>query len=939
MASLFSKISSIAKVSPTESIGDDNIAISAKDSNPYLAPVVLTARNAYDTLHNTMAPMIQGKKSSLKQIDAWLNGWFDQLEKIKEMYEQLLAKIKSMSSNMDGTLTLDFAKEAWEIVQDTPILRRYMGEANYWYLYDLLGLLATQPGAMSGDMSASIRAMVKAAILALISMTNGLLCIESYLGELQQYWGALYMKMTPIPLLDSIVPNVTCAYWYKPAISSVQNGFSVTNNPPGKGFTPIPVPIPDPVMYVRHPSYRDKFNRADPATWYYDGIPYYMPRTMDMLYMALDYWGSSYTDEYIPIVSNLYNRRDYISGEHPLVTGKTFAQLDTDKYSINGTNVDAVTQKSVKSVSSIFSGVFTDAIVTQMDRWQSAYELARRAMLEYLIAGFEAYGETPSTIGRFVYLQKKNSRNLNVVKFDEWRTTNRVFTDALAMMHDAWQQMVNIVMADSGISQEEAHHKLFDDIMGAFYEAGHEVTGYEGDLENNQIYAVAPSYAPDVITGDDSESELSFIAYKISLNTGTVYHITDYGDIVGTYDIDDVAFAMIPSDYMDVSTYTRRTTAIRGIARCANVSLSGDYSNKVVGSPIETDGETKGTLLSYVFSDGMLSRDVSIVGEMPEALYMHKSCGVIRTKKYWDNGKVLEVDVSPNTFASMFFPDGDVPTSVQADSIPQTFVTLYRSYTGISSDADAELADIVGYSIVKGREAKFPCFSVYGELLSMHSWNYKEMPFEKFNAEYARIKSGSSLYYKKSNPSKVVYYHSSYLSQSRGMQFAVYHEYLDKVYKSKGDDSYTYYVFPCESISVSIIPSGISLGSFLSTDAVGPDGTQYHYIVMRNAFPKCAKYIDPEAWSLMDIIHEMYLLAVNLADLCGDNGERLKRLEEDLNEFHISTPNFIGQLPSNNGQYSLFRLGLFKDYADRIETLVDSVYDLRQEIIRATNTL
>ena len=178
------------------------------------------------------------------------------------------------------------------------------------------------------------------------------------------------------------------------------------------------------------------------------------------------------------------------------------------------------------------------------------------------------------------------------------------------------------------------------------------------------------------------------------------------------------------------------------------------------------------------------------------------------------------------------------------------------------------------------------------------------------------------------------------MSQSRMMQIAIYHEYLEKVVKSKGtDDSYTFYVFPCESISVSEVPLGVSLGAILSVDATAPDGKQYHYITMRNPIPKCAKYVDPENWSFMDIIHEMYLLATNLTDLCGDNGERLKRLEEDMDEFHISTPNFIGQLPENNGQYSMFRFGIFKDYADRIEKFVDSIYDLRNQIIAATNTL
>ena len=119
MASLFSKLSSLIKEKPSDSIMDDNVALSAKDTNPYISPVALSARNAYDTLHNLMAPLIKGKKSSLKQIDKWLKDWTDQLDKVRQMYEEMLAKIKDLSSDFEGAMTLDFAKEAWEMVQDT----------------------------------------------------------------------------------------------------------------------------------------------------------------------------------------------------------------------------------------------------------------------------------------------------------------------------------------------------------------------------------------------------------------------------------------------------------------------------------------------------------------------------------------------------------------------------------------------------------------------------------------------------------------------------------------------------------------------------------------------------------------------------------------------------------------------------------------------------
>ena len=89
MANLFSKIASLLNEKPSDSIMDDNAAVSAVDNNPYMSSVVLGARNAYDTLHTLMNPLIKGKKSSLKQIDKWLKDWTERLQKIVDMYEEL----------------------------------------------------------------------------------------------------------------------------------------------------------------------------------------------------------------------------------------------------------------------------------------------------------------------------------------------------------------------------------------------------------------------------------------------------------------------------------------------------------------------------------------------------------------------------------------------------------------------------------------------------------------------------------------------------------------------------------------------------------------------------------------------------------------------------------------------------------------------------------
>jgi hypothetical protein len=970
---IFAKIGSLLDEKPSESIMDDNVAIAADNNNPYLSTVVLGARNAYDTLHALMAPLIKGKKSSLKQIDKWLDNWVRRLESIEKMYKELLAKLNDLGADFTGTFNIEFAKEAWEIVQDTPILRRYMGEANYWLLYDTVGLLATQSGSLSGDLLAGVKSAIKQAILALISMTDGLLCLESYLGMIQQYWGALYLKITPLPLLDSIVPNVTCAYWYKPAISSQSNGttaaITLRNDPPGHGFTPIPLPVPNPTMYVKDPTYIGKIDYQNPDTWYLDGAPYYLPNTMNLLERALQYWGSSYTNEFLPAVNNIYPRREYgEGGAHPLRAGHTFAQLDTSKMSISGTNV-ATKVDNESTVDEIFSEVFTKDILRYMTSdtwtvegityygWQKAYELAYNLIAEFILSGFSAYGEKPSTITRFFALQQGDPTGAVYPQFSTWYASNVNFKKALIHMNMSWKMMVNTYGAKVGIPVGDSrYHTFFDAIMKAFVDAGHTVGGYKGSLETSETFMVSPSFCP--VTAFRSEEEnmkagVPFIAYKVDTTDNRITYIssgqdtTAEGDAVNvTYNVKNIAFVMGPSEDIENDMFTVRTSVFSIVADSILAAMTNVATGLHKATPsIKYTQVGLPYIIGYsggnaVNSDAMVTTQyyehdsthmASVpLGILPEALYMHRSA-IDNIPKFIDKEKTQFY------LGNIFFPDGKVPTSLDEAKTPETFVTHYLSFYKSAKSANQELADIVGYSIDHGRETKFPCFGVYGELLSMQSWHYTEMPYLEFSSKYAKVKSGSNLYYELSNPEHIIFYHSSYVSQTRQMQMAVIHEYLESTVKSYGaNDKYTFYVFPTESISVSKLSSSPSLGSFLSVDATSPSGDAYHYITLRNPIPKCAKYVDSEKWSIMDIIHELYLLATNLAGLCGDNGERLKSLQDDLSEFHISTPQFIGQLPENNGQYSPFRFEIFKDYSDKIEKLVNSIYNFRAEIVAAT---
>lgn len=946
--SLFSKIGSLYKGQSSDSIMDDNIAISAEDNNPFVATTVLGARNAYDTMHALMAPLIKGKKASLKQIDRWLDNWIERLEAINAMYAEILAKLDDVSGNFDATFTPDFLREAWEIVQDTPILRRYMGEANYWYLYDTLGLLATQAGSLSADAKSGLKEMVRSAILALVSMTDGLLCLESYLGMIQQYWGALYLKTTDLPLLDSIVPNVTTAYWYKPSIPSqagTAHPVTLTNAPPGKGFSPIPLPVPNPVMFTRNPAVLASFDARNPDTWYLDGTPYYMPNTMNLLYRALNYWGGSYTDEWLPIVNNIYPRRAYGTdgSSAPLQVGRTFAQLDTGRMELAGTDVSSDTDTSRTDVFAILGKVFTDGMIPLADAWQSYYEAAHTALTSYILDGFRAYGESPSTITDFWALQNADTEGV-YPKYATWLSDisnplSRQFYNSVEGMYSCWRAMVAQYPKDHDLGTDEsAEHALFDAMMRALVDAGHAVSGYDGSLGDTEVYVSAPSSVPNnmnnVSESDSIAMGVPFVAYVADYSKGYVNNIstgadtTATGDLVNAiYPVESFGCVMFPSDITVPYMYRERALPFTAVADNMLVTIRDVTPGTAINAPVGTEG----TVVEYVYpKDIPVTSEITDVGPLTDALSMHKAAGIATAKKLGANAISL---------GNMFFPTGEVPESEETAIAPRTFVSLYRSFVQTEETGNLEMADIIGYAIDHGRETKFPCFGIYGDLLSMQSWHYREMPYSDFVSKYVRVNSGSSLYYLKSDPSKLVYYHSSYVSASRQIQMAIYHDALDHVTKSYGSsDSYTFYVYPCESVSVTKLPDGTNLGNFLSVDAEGPDGTKYHYITMRNPIPKCAKYVDPRKWSVMDIVHEMYLLAYNLAGLCGDNGERLKDLESDLEEFHITAPRFVGQLPENNGQYVQFRFGIFQDYADRIEKLVNSVYVLRDRIVATTKS-
>lgn len=945
--SLFSSIGDSLKIPETDSIGDDNAGLSAEQNNPLLSTAVLGMRTAYDGIHMGFSYVIKGKKSSLRQIRKYIDNWVKTLNGIVDKYKEMLARLDDISADLSGMLTLDFAKEAWEIIQDTPILRRYLGEANYWYLYDTLGLLATQSGSLSADALSNIKQAIKQAILAIISATDGLISTQSYLSYVQNAWGFLYLKCLSHVTLDSVLPHVTTAYWYKPTHTSMSNGtdhkFVLYNNPPGEGFVPLPIPSPNPTMVTRQPSYITKFDYQNPDTWYLNGEPYYLPNTMDLLHRAYSYWGSSYTDA-IHIPNAVYRHRDYIDADgniqdSPLRVGRTLHQLDTSKMSIAGSDVSPSSDgKKPVDIIGLLGEVFTPAMLEAMGRWDAAYKNAYRIFITYVFSLYD--GELPKTITDF-WVQHGE-------EYKAWRYSGTPealeFLSSITNMVYAHVDMMGAYAKDKDIPLASVQAStLFDDVMSILVRVGHMASGYAYSLEDQDTFMVGPSFDPKSMDGVTQEQNwalgVPYVAYKVDTSRGTIKQVSSGQEVVSvgdavnvSYPVDSIAFVMFPSSSASSVNVIERGAYFSFVAK----SLLSTVTDVPEGSRIN-DIVNNGTVNEFMFPFGMEGVSQSPLGPIPEALHLHRSCGLDTYRQLLNNDGVE----TGAYLGNIFVPNGELPGSLEEAEAPSTFLDVYKSYVSTSSEAIDELADVVGYSIDHGREAKFPCFGVYGNLIKMASWNYKEMPYEKFIKSYRKIKSSSKLYYSVQDPSKIILYHSSYMSNSRQVMIAIYHDFVAKESKSYGpNDSYTYYVYPGESVSVAKLPKsgigGFNLGSLLSINATSPSGDDYHYTVIKNPTPLSPKYVDPEEWSFMDVVYEMLLLARNLAGLCGDNGKRLRQLEDDLRDFGISTPEFVGELPENNGQYSGFKLTVIDEMAQTIEDTMNTVYEFRAKLIAAT---
>lgn len=892
-------------------IGDDNSAVAAKDDNPYIAGPVVAARNAYDAMYSAVRWMVEGKRKSLKTIDAGLREWEREIDRIARQYEDLLKKIDNLAKNAEATFTLDLAREAWEIIQDSPELRRYMGEANYWYLHDTLGLLATQTGSVSAEISEGIKSALKAVVMAILSATDGLLQVESYYGRIAQYWGGLYQKMVPLPLTDSICPQVTCAYYYKPTHVTERDGYVLDNPVPGSGFSPIPLPLPNIETAGQYGLPSAFPDYQDPATWYVDGVngtPWYAPTSMDLFWRSLNYWGSSYRDAVPPLVGIVYGQRDYTAredGEHPLIVGKTFAQLDTSLTAISGGNTAS------SKISDILGEVFTEDVVPYLNEWQEAYEAMRDIVFNW------AATNGINSVTDLYYATVGNTRALFALK--AYLDSSADYRTARERLIGAWNGMVNA----SGTGSYAVFYK---ECLRVLQEVAHAT----GDLKGETVYAMpvpmALSTDPVVSVVDGvtlaapQSPDMYGLRGMVTVTGWAASPTADYSDVfgVGRFILPAVqGFVMFPQDY----TPAMYSDALwYPVAYMRQLSVLTNNVDIGVGEATAT-GESE--ILRYSYGTAWNASDT--VGTPPLALSDPDACGVADPAIVGDR----------YMFCNLLFPDGVIVSDGSMSDAPDTFVTIYRKYA-TAYMASEELADEVGYSIREGRQVLFPCFGVYGEWLGMYSWEFREMPSSTFVATYARCRSGSDLYYEKAKPSHVVFRHSRYYSDTRSMSMTIYHEAIAHSERSAGEERYDFYVFPMESVSIGTHRDGdIDLGSLWPVN-VTKDGVGYRYITMRNSIPKCPKYVDPEMWSFIDLVHELYFLAQSLSGLCADNGQRMKDLEDMLSAFGLEPPEFIGQLPADNGKHADYKFTIFQQYADRLRQALDNVYSLRDKIFRAT---
>lgn len=811
-----------APKAPNEKYVDDQAMQEDHRDNRFVGATIETACAVYDTMFDALKYVIRGKADAISKMDKAIGELEKRCNKIVEKYRELLEKLKDADAAISAGISVDLIKEAFDILDSNPVLRRYVGEANYWVLWDTLATLSSQGAALGAGVASNIKDAIKGTIYAILSMTNGLMRFEAYISQLTQLWGYLYSKAIWLPLTDSICPQVTCAYYYKPADYGQLEGSDPNNSGPDKenpvpgpgAFAPMPIPIFDYAKYSPAEIVRI-FSYDNPDTWYV------LTRASRQAFdKAYKYWRSNYTNassvnELLSAASRKltggkftagFGRRKHnYPGGTPLRVGTTFSQLDT------------------------------------------------------------AYNESFPAMA----------------PFDE----------DLAAAYDA---------------VDSAFIALISKMRNA------SVTAERDSLMRTRL---DPAYADNYIG--------TWVA--------TMGHVSEFPagyDEAYTICRDLVAGLEEFSDYM---------AAIRRLSTTYKAMFDVPYH---IGIPVNW-GRGSGE----AWESAPLQYLVGVLSELSEDAGSSRLSSLL--KAYNDGAYMMGAPYmfytdAPNmdavySYAAFYTAYGENSPPIYSDMV-----------AGLSYEINAD--EELGRKVDGGRKPLFAAIGVYGDLKGLYAWNYRIMPYEAFRGRYTRIKGSYHVYYRNDDPARVLY--ADHLINVGLRKYIAVCDAAATDTISRGNESFTAYIFPGETCSVYPLPPeegifGASFPSFASlqrVDAVDrATGSRYMYGLTTNAIPKWPRYVDPEKWSIMDLIHELWLLADSLAVLCGDGGRRKDELSDLLNQFGLicpeapnNGPEFIGQLPGDDGKNVRLEFRIMNEFAVKIKDAISAVYAVRDEVLAAT---
>ena len=780
---------------PDERFLDDQSVQEDHRDNQYVGHAIDVACTVYDTMFDALKFVIRGKADVLERMDKTIEQLEKQCKRIVDKYKELLNKLDPDSA-LSLDLSLDIAKEAFDLLNSNPVLRRYIGEANYWALWDLLAVLSGKGMNVGADISANLKNVIKGTIYALLSMTNGLMHFESYLAQITSFWGYLYVKDIWLPLTDSICPQVTCRYYYKPPISGqpIEGAKTFPNPVPGpQAFAPMPIPIFDYVKYSPADIARI-FSYDDPTTWYV-----LVPSSRQAFEKAYAYWKSNYT--------NAVSANDILSGISSALTG----------------------------------GAFTVGFGPRNRDYP---------------------GGAPLKVGAtFAQLDTSYNKSFPV------KIGDTSLASAYQRVDDSLAALV-LAMEDPGVTDERDARIV-------------EATGESGYAGNWWVSS-----------GHDEKETAAAIACF---------------DVVSG----------LP-EFRSYTSAIRELSAVYG-------EKTGEAYNRRSGSesPLKTH-------LTALYTE--LAEDSGIPA-MKDLMARYSECPQLAAPYEVYSDAPDENTVYYYLVMYINYADGQAP--------------LYSAGGAAMSyevDADGEL----GMKVDGGREPLCAALGIYGDLKGLFPWDYELVLLDDFREKYVRIKSSFHIYYRKDNPAQVIF--ADRVIQAGVLKYIATSAPLSADSIRRGSEEYTAYIFPSETCTVVPVPPpgemfGMefpSLASLQRVDAVAENGDRFMYDLTRNQIPRYPKYVDPEKWSIMDLIHELWLLADSLAPLCGDGGRRKYELRELLNQFGLSVrgsdgPTFIGQLPNDGqGKHVELEFTLMSEFASRIKKAIDEVYQVREEVIAAT---